>query len=150
MTAKLTPRSIAAAALLALLCIGAIRPVFLGILTTDRSILTRIYSIDADRGTPEYPRFMEQVAKRTAPGDSIAIFVPMRRWDDGYAYAYYRASFILAGRRVLPLVWSDDRLLRQHMRDADYVAAWQMNVGGADLRPVWSGAGGTLLKREGR
>lgn len=134
-------------ALLAMLAAGAIRPIFVKLLFVDRQALYAIYSSDPDKYTLEYPRFLEEVARRTKEGESIAIVVPMRRWDGGYSYAYYRASWFLAGRRVLPLVWRDDRLIEENARKADWVAAWRLRVGGAGLEQVWSGHGGMLMRQ---
>ena len=95
---------------------------------------------------PEYPRFLEEVRARTRDGDSIALLVPTRHWDGGYSYAYYRASYFLTGREVLPLVTPEDVIVPQNFRRARYVAIWRMQpprVG----RVVWSGSGGVLVRQ---
>lgn len=114
---------------------------------TDRTELRAVYSSLFDRGVTQYPPFLREVAARTRPGDSIAIFVPMRRWDDGYAYAYYRAHWFLAGRNVLPLVWRDDRILGENFHRAEYVASWRMKLDRPDLVAVGEFHGGTLYAR---
>lgn len=106
--------------------------------------LQRLPDLDADG----YPAFLQEVRKRTRPGDSIAIFFPVRDWNEGYAYAYYRASYFLTGRRVVPLVAPDNRLLLQSLRDATYVAAWGKRLPDAHHAhaPVWEGSGGVLYR----
>ena len=100
-----------------------------------------------DQSSPEYPKFLSSVAAATPEGSRIAIFVPMRRWDEGYSYAYYRASYFLAGREVLPVVWRDDRLVGQNVERADYIASWNMKVGAKGFQPLFKAHGGTLYRR---
>jgi hypothetical protein len=100
-----------------------------------------------DQSSPEYPRFLTSVAAATPAGSRIAIFVPMRRWDEGYSYAYYRASYFLAGRDVLPVVWRDDRLIAQNVERAEYIASWNMKVGAKGFQPILKAHGGTLYRR---
>jgi hypothetical protein len=92
-----------------------------------------------------YPRFLEGVRSHTRSGDTIAIVFPVMGWDAGYSYAYYRASYFLSGREVLPLIDPQDRRIPQNLRGARYVAVF-----GATLRMpadvVWRGEGGTLLR----
>src|ERR1700688_5097444 len=70
----------------------------------------RAFTALPDRGWSEYPRFLEGVREHTKAGDRIAVIVPGMRWDDGYSYAYYRASYFLTGREVLPLIYYDKPL----------------------------------------
>lgn len=135
--------------LLILLALAAasVRPFILQMYGVNRAALGAYYARLFDRGTTEYPKFLSSVAQATPPGSSVAIFVPMRRWDDGYSYAYYRASYFLAGRRVLPVVWRDDRLLPDNVRSADYVASWNLALEGRDLRSILRAHGGTLYER---
>lgn len=98
-----------------------------------------------DLDAPSYPAFLQEVRKRTRPGDSIAILFPVRDWNEGYAYAYYRASYFLAGRRVIPLVAPDNRLQLESLSEADYIAAWGTLP--RHLTPVWHGRGGALFRR---
>jgi hypothetical protein len=137
-------------ALLALTAIVLLRlePQLLRLPFLNREFLARGLTAYPDRLAPQYPRFLQAVRERTQNGDSIVIVVPMLRWDDGYAYAYYRASYILAGREVLPLITSDDRAHQENFNAARYVAAWRWNVPPAKLQVVWRGEGGTLLRRE--
>ncbi len=72
----------------------------------------------------QYDQFLIEVARRTPPGSSVAIYVPATRFDPHYAYRYYRATYYLAGRRVVPLRDADDREHPERMARADYIAAW--------------------------
>ena len=100
-----------------------------------------------DRQWPQYPRFLEGVRAHTLPGDTIALVVPIMNWDDGYCYAYYRASYFLTGREVLPLVDARNRQYPRNFRAARYIAAF-----GVTLRTpgevLWHGDGGTLLRAD--
>ena len=112
----------------------------------DRRALASALTRAPDRRAPEYPQFLEQVAQRTKRGDSIAILVPMRYWAAGYAYAYFRATYFLAGRNVIPLVDVDDTLHAERLSQADFVASWKMPAP-AGFSVVWRGNGGVLLRR---
>ena len=137
-------------ALLALTGIVLLRlePQLLRLPFINREPLARGFTAYPDRLAPEYARFLQAVRDRTRSGDSVVMVVPMVRWDDGYAYAYYRASYFLAGREVLPLITSDDRAHQENYDAARYVAAWRWNVPSARHQIVWRGEGGTLLRRE--
>lgn len=112
----------------------------------DRGPMRRELERYADREWyPYFPQFLEGVRANTKRGDTIALLVPAWTWDSGYSFAYYRASYFLAGRRVLPVVWRDDSRHPEHARGAKYVAAWQVRVDGGEV--VWRGSGGTLVKQ---
>jgi hypothetical protein len=128
------------------LAVLAIHPDLFRFALANRAAMHQAMTRYPDRGWEAYPAFLEQVRARTKPGESIALVVPGMRWDGGYSYAYYRASYFLAGREVLPLVNRYDAPQPANFARAKYVAAWQRNVR-APLRPVWSGNGGTLLER---
>lgn len=100
-----------------------------------------------DRGFPLYARFLTAVASRTSPGQSIVIAAPMGGWGSGYAYAYYRASYLLAGRRVIPLMDKDDRMYYERLSDGDLVAFWGKGVPPGPYEVVWRGSGGVLYRR---
>jgi hypothetical protein len=102
---------------------------------------------DPDTPYPLFPFFLEQVRMRVPLDSSIALIVPARKWDDGYAYGYYRASYFLAGRRVIPIVSPDDSLHLEKLDAADYVAVWRMELDSPRFSPVWQGFEGRLLKR---
>src|SRR5947207_2787879 len=113
-------------ALVAFAAIIALRiePRLLRLPFVDRQPLARAYRGFADRLWPQYPRFLEGVRAQTRDGDSIAIVVPTLDWDNGYSYAYYRASYILSGREVLPLADQQHHLELLNFRSAKYVAVW--------------------------
>lgn len=89
-------------------------------------------------------RFLDSVRERTRKGDAIGILAPT--WT-GYEYAYYRASYILAGRRVIPLVDPTHTLRPDRIDEADWIAGWQMGMEVKAFREEWKGAGGVLLRR---
>jgi hypothetical protein len=136
-----------ALALFVALALLSIDPVIFHVALGDWAKLHRFFTIFPDRlWYPDYPAFLEEVRARTRPGDSIAIVVPSMRWDSGYSYAYYRASYLLSGREVLPLVRPNDAAVPENFARAKYIAAWRRNVQDATRRVVWSGRGGALLE----
>lgn len=107
-----------------------------------REVVARI----PDRASPEYPQFLDGVRARTPAGATIAIEAP-QRWHSGYEYAYYRASYFLTARTVVPLLDENDVMHRERLRDVEYLAAWQMPAGAAGFTEVWRGNGGVLARR---
>ena len=98
-----------------------------------------------DRRAPEYPRFLEEVARRTKPGQSIAIVFPTGPQHGGYGYAYQRASYFLAGRRVIPLVDREGRFHAERIAEADYFAFWNVRPSPRAM-VVWQGHRGALVR----
>ncbi|HEX3068972.1 MAG TPA: hypothetical protein VHX14_10380 [Thermoanaerobaculia bacterium] len=137
-------RVLPALALLALLVVS-IEPGMLQILFIDREPSARALSEAPDSPLPLYPRFLEGVRAHTQPGDTIAIVIPRMSWNNGYVYAYYRASYFLAGREVLPLVTPENEKVPENFRAARYIAAFRVNVR-MPSEVVWRGERGTLLR----
>jgi hypothetical protein len=137
-----------ALAILALAAIVATRlePALLQLPFVDRSAQAQALAAFPDRRWPQYPGFLAGVRARTAPGDTVAILVPASKWDGGYDYAYYRASYFLTGREVLPLVDQQSRELPDNLRAARYIAAFGVTLPAA-AEVVWHGEGGTLYRR---
>lgn len=132
------------------LCLGAILVMsiesrLLQLPFISRAAAVREMVTDTDRAWPDYPRFLEGVREHTRPGDTIAIIVPARSWEGGYSYGYYRASYFLTGREVLPILEAGNRRLTENFRDAKYVAVFGVGL----RRPadvVWRGGRGALLR----
>jgi hypothetical protein len=129
-----TLRRAATLAALTFLVGTSLDPVLLTLPFRDREAYARELALLPDHQWPQYPRFLEEVRVRTKPGDRIALVFPVMRWDDGYSYAYYRASYFLTGREVLPLVDEHDHPQPQNLAAARYIATWR-------------GSGGTLARR---
>jgi hypothetical protein len=111
----------------------------------DRAEALRTRVRNPDRAWPDYPVFLQGVREHTKPGDTIAIIVPALGWETGYSYAYYRASYFLTGREVLPVVTPDNARLPQNFRGAKYVAVFGVGLRvPADV--VWRGGRGALLR----
>ena len=135
-------------AFLCLFAIVALRiePQLLQLPFISRRPLTEMLLRLPDREWQQYPRFLQQVRAHTKDGDTIAVLVPALKWDDGYSYAYYRASYFLAGREVLPLITADDRSHPENLRAARYVAVWRRPANSGMGAMVWAGEGGVLLR----
>ena len=140
------PRRILAAVLFALILFGGFKQAFVWMLFGDVGPLRVAFARLPDRNTPEYPLFLRAVAERTKPGERIAIFVPMRHWNGGYAYAYYRASYFLAGRRIIPVVDPDDSAHLDRFEEADWIASWRMDLPADRFDVVWKGHQGRLAR----
>lgn len=88
-----------------------------------------------DPGPAEFQAFLKEVAQRTRQGDTIALVLPDEL--SGFSYAYYQASYALAGRRLIsPL----------KLKKTQYIAAWNREALLPDHAPIWTGHGGTLLR----
>jgi hypothetical protein len=139
-------RRIVAAAAFSVIVLLALEPTMIRLPFVDRAALRSSMERAPDRAWyPQYPRFLDEVRRRTAQGSAIALVVPVRRWEYGYDYAFFRASYFLAGRELLPILTPDDQPLLESFRRARYVAAWGVNARGG--RVVWRGEGGVLLER---
>ncbi len=123
----------------------AVEPRLLQMPFTDRGPLVRMYDGYYDRQWPTYRAFLAGVRAHTKPGDTVTVIVPAMGWDDGYSYAYYRASYYLTGRVVLPVVGPENVRYLQNFRAARYVAEFGVRLPvPADV--IWQGDGGTLLR----
>jgi hypothetical protein len=122
-----------------------IEPGLLWMPFVDRSPQARALARSADRLWPQYPQFLEGVRAHTQPGDTIALVVPALGWETGYSYAYYRASYFLTGREVLPFIHPQNGRIPANLRTARYVAAFGVSLR-APADVVWSGDGGALLR----
>ncbi len=142
------PRAILSIACFIGLAIASIRTPPLVLPFIDRTNAHESMTMYPDRGVwwPDYPRFLEAVRAHTKSGDSIALADPTMRWDAGYSYAYYRASYFLSGREVLPLVGPDDRRIMANVGRAQYVAVWH-NRPPRGRPVVFAGYGGVLVRR---
>ena len=111
----------------------------------DRGPSERAMARYSDRVWPDYPLFLEGVREHTKPGDTIAVIVPTMQWDTGYSYAYYRASYFLTGREVLPLMRPDNVRLPQNFRGAKFIAVFGVGLR-APADVVWRSGRGALLR----
>jgi hypothetical protein len=143
-------RAVTVRRILTLVCLATI--VVLGVAARlfqlpfiDRGPSARAMAQYSDRAWPDYPGFLQGVREHTKPGDTIAVIVPAMSWDGGYSYAYYRASYFLTGREVLPLVTPDNARLPQNFRAAKYIAVFGVGLRTpADV--MWRGGRGALLR----
>ena len=138
------------AVLFTVLLVGGFEPFFVRIFFVDRDALGQQLTAGPDLAAPGYADLLDQVRQRTPPGSKIALLFPVRQWSSGYEYAYYRGSWFLAGREVIPLVDPDDSVRLERLRDAEYIASWRVDAAVEEFEPVWRGANGVLLKRAAR
>lgn len=131
-----------------LIVAGAFQPFYLRMFTPTRDAFARQVTNLPFRQTPGLREFMEGVRAHTAPGERIAIAAPFTQWEGGYAYAFYRSTYVLAGRQTVPLVDRSDRPLPRNLALADSVAAWRVDATLPNFVTVWRGRDGVLLRRQ--
>ena len=90
---------------------------------------------------------MDGVREHTRAGDRIAIVLPFTHWQGGYAYAFTRSTYVLAGRTTIPLVGEEDQSLMDNLRTADYLACWRAAPPPVNGTLVWRDANGALIRR---
>jgi hypothetical protein len=133
--------------LFALMVLGLFEPYYWTIYRTNRRGVRQYMTELPYSRMPGLRPFLTEVGRRTREGDSIAIWVPVRRWYRGYSYAYHRAFYLLPGRRVLPLIDEEDRFLSDNLRRADFIAEWHGGGVPPGFEVVWKDEDGTLLRR---
>ncbi|HUF17716.1 MAG TPA: hypothetical protein VMS12_06710 [Thermoanaerobaculia bacterium] len=126
---------------------GSFQPFYLQPIYRGRAALSAQLTELRFGKAPELRGLLSEVRQRTEPGDRIALIAPVHRWHEGYAYAYYRASYELAGREVVPLVTWWDEQVPDNLRFANYVLAWNSAFDLPQFEPVWTGEAGTLYRR---
>lgn len=133
-------------AFVAILC-GTFQPFYIQQVYRGREALSLQLTFLRFGKAPELRGLLSEVRQRTRPGDRIALIAPVHRWDEGYAYAYYRASYELAGREVVPLVTWWDEEVPNNIQFADHVLAWNIAIELPQFEPIWKGQAGTLYRR---
>jgi len=136
-----------AGVILAAIVISRVRPNYVWRPFFDFAALKTEYARWAD-WWPQYPPFLDAVRANTKNGDSIVIVAPVKSWNAGYAYAFFRGSYFLAGRRVLPYVSYEKVLHPENVRAVQYVAVYRTDVPPeSPANVVWRGKFGELLRR---
>ena len=120
---------------------------FIRLLFVDRAPISAFFAARPNRLWPRYAAFLDDVRASTRNGDSVALIAPTVDWDNGYSYAYYRASYVLAGREVLPIADSRGGLHPENFRRARYVAVFGREMPPGNNVVVWRSDGGLLLRR---
>ena len=139
-------RRVAALALLVALSWYGLKPWHGGFIVANRAQWHELLSRFPDRHFPGYHEFILGVRQQTPEGASIAIAFPTLAWEQGYSYAYFRADYLLEQRRVIPLALPEWKNAGR-VYEAEYVAAWQVAPPSNGWTVVWTGAGGSLVKR---
>jgi hypothetical protein len=135
------PLRIAAYAVLAMLVMGGFEPHYVRVFSVDAARTREAMTELPYRKLPGFRRLLLEVDRSTPRGARIAIALPYRQWEGGYGYGYYRASFLLPGKQVVPL------LPPSNLRFADYVVVWKGRPEIAGFAPLWTTSDGTLFKR---
>jgi hypothetical protein len=101
------------------------------------------FTRQADRA-PQFTEFIEGVRARTKRGDSIAL-VAFTAKREIYGYCYLRASYLLAGRRVLTTFTPEFRFDPAAIQQAQYTAAFGTHV--PTGQAIWRHGGGELVRQ---
>jgi hypothetical protein len=141
-------RAILVVAAFAAIAAGAFQPLYVQMLYADAPRMRAAFEELPYRRLPGLRRLMVDVASITPPGARIALFAPFTEWDGGYGYAFRRAPFLLAGRRVLPMLEPErDRPTTRYLAEAEYVVCWRGCPPLNGFRRAWQSADGELLVR---
>lgn len=135
----------AASAILLLLAIGAFEPFYLRMFVADRDVLGRHLVELPYRKLPTLRTFLLDAREQTASGETLVFLAPFDSFEGGYRYAFGRAAYLLAGRRVLPVIGRDDAPLIENLRAADAAVAWKAPPP-RGFEPVWVGADGSVSR----
>ena len=135
---------IASIALFCAIAVLAVDPPLVLLAFEDRAAREATLARRADP-SPELAAFLTSVRARTKKGESVVLLLPARDWER-YSRGYFRASYLLAGRTVLPVLTKEGTVARENLARADYIAAWRVRYAG-DGSLVWQGHGGTLVRR---
>ena len=135
------PLRIASYVVLAMLVIGGFETYYVRVFRLDAARVRASMTELPYRKLPGFRRLILEVDRTTPRGARIAIALPVREWEGGYGYGYYRASFLLPGKQVVPL------LPPSNLRFADYVVVWHGRPAIDGFTPVWTTADGTLMVR---
>ncbi|HLX24688.1 MAG TPA: hypothetical protein VKR38_15180 [Usitatibacter sp.] len=142
----MTPRRALAGLALAAVVATRVDPAYVEMLIGDRDARAKDFVPIVDVHLPQYARFLAEVRSRTAAGDSIAIVTPDAAPRELYPLAYYRASYLLPGREVLPVIDPQGGApIPGNRAAARYVAVFGDSAGAGEA--VWKGEGGALYRR---
>ena len=148
---RASAKRLAAAATLLLILIGGFEPFYLRVFTLDRAREESAFSALPFRKMPGLQTFLQGVDAHTPPNARIAIWLPFHQWEGGYGYAYYRASYLLPGKQVVPLLDQHaDRLELDNLAQADYLASFDERIHAPGFESTWQDGHGMLLKATGR
>ena len=139
---------LAAYVILAALVAGGFEPMYVRIFAVDGASWRAAMTELPYRKLAGLRRLMIDVDRSTPRGSRIAIALPFRQWEEGYGYGYYRTSYLLPGKQVIPLLALDrDEPRPDNLRLADYIVVWRGKLDVKGFTVVWSTPDGTLLRR---
>lgn len=147
MTAKVDLRRYLALAAFAAMAVGLFEPHYWRLYVADRDALLRHFTELQYSRMPGFRLFAEEVRARVPEGSGVALWVPFRHWYGGYSYAFHRAKYVLAGRDVVPLIDSNDKVLTGNLKRATYIAAWHGEPPFDGYTVIWRTREGTLARR---
>jgi len=137
----------AAVVAFALILIGGFEPFYLRVFGIDRAREGAAFAELPFQKIRGLKSFLEGVDAHTPPRARIAIWVPFRQWEGGYGYAYYRASYLLPGKQVVPLLAPhEDRVVFSNLAKADYLASLGEPIVAPGFESCWQDEHGMLLK----
>jgi hypothetical protein len=119
--------------------------VLIAVASIDPNLLRRAVNVPEDHTrTVPYEIFLTGVRERTQPGDSVALLLPTARWNEAYHHAFSRATYVLAGRKLLPAVWGES-IVPEHIERASHIAAWEVQPLDLERPVIWVAGAGQLF-----
>lgn len=139
-------RAVAGALLFAALVGFGLRPFYARFLVADRQGWGRHLDSFPDRRAPGYVELLREAGAHVPPGGRVAIVFPTLDWSGGYSYAFFRAQYLLAGREVVPLSWSDGPRAGR-ITEAEYAVVYRTVPPGNGWRTLFRNRDGAILRR---
>ena len=143
---QLPLRRILSAAGLILLALGSVDLFYFRFLTPQLLRSRPFYAALAYRQTPGLQQFMLEVRERTPPGARVAFWSRYQEWGRGYSFSHMRASYLVGGRYLLPLV-TEEGPAPQTLLESDWIASWGDDRDFPGFERQWSGEDGVLWRR---
>lgn len=140
-------RSVAAVVVWLAIGVGAFEPFYLQIHTRNHAAMAAGYTELPYRRIPGLRTLSIAVDRRTPPGARILLVLPHRTWKGGYEYGFRRTEFLLAAKRVLPLIDEESRMLRDNVARAEYIVCWRECGLPPGFEIIWRGTDGVLARR---
>ena len=126
---------------------GGFERFYLTVFTIDRAREEAAFAELPFRKMTGLRAFLAAVDAHTPPHARIAIWVPFQQWEGGYGYAYGRASYLLPGKQVVPLLaLHEDKVQFANLTQADYLAVFGQQIVAPGFTTTWQDDHGTLMK----
>lgn len=125
--------------------VGGIQSYYLRLLVSpDRERMRRMHAELPYRKLPGYRAFLLEAREIIPEGVAVGLLAAIP--GEGSYYAYYRASYLLAGREVIPLFLGDQPLPGDLPR-AQYLITWRERQTNPQFELIHRAGDGALWRR---